>query len=84
MLPTLRLPQKRIRRTRPSPRGPGIDLRRSVRHSLRYGGDLVHLRRRGRMERPRPIVLIVDVSGSMAGVTTTQESWTPQAADSTL
>ena len=67
LLPTLRLPQKRTRRTRPSPRGPRIDLRRSVRHSLRYGGDLVHLRRRRRMERPRPIVLIVDVSGSMAG-----------------
>ena len=67
LLPTLRLPQKITRRTRPSPRGPRIDLRRSVRHSLRYGGDLVHLRRRRRMERPRPIVLIVDVSGSMAG-----------------
>ena len=67
LLPGLRLPQKRSRRTRPSPRGPRIDLRRSVRHSLRYEGDLVHLRRRIRVERPRPIVLIVDVSGSMAG-----------------
>ena len=51
----------------PSPRGPPIDLRRSVRHSLRYGGDPVQLRRRIRVERPRPTVLIVDVSGSMAG-----------------
>ena len=67
LLPGLRLPQKRSRRTRPSPRGPRIDLRRSVRHSLRYEGDLVRLRRRIRVERPRPIVLIVDVSGSMAG-----------------
>ena len=67
LLPGLRLPRKLSRRTRPSTRGPRIDLRRSVRHSLRHGGDLFHLRRRFRVERPRPIVLIVDVSGSMAG-----------------
>ena len=67
LLPELCLPRIRSRRTRPSPRGPWIDLRRSVRHSLRHGGDLVHLRRRRRVERPRPVVLIVDVSGSMAG-----------------
>ncbi len=67
LLPGLRLPRKRSRRTRPSPRGSQIDLRRSVRLSLRHSGDLIHLRRRLRVERPRPIVLIVDVSGSMAG-----------------
>ena len=67
LLPGLRLPRKLSRRTRPATRGPRIDLRRSVRHSLRHGGDLFHLRRRLRVERPRPIVLIVDVSGSMAG-----------------
>ena len=67
LLPGLRLPRKLSRRTRPSARGPRIDLRRSVRRSLRHGGDLFDLRRRLRVERPRPIVLIVDVSGSMAG-----------------
>lgn len=67
LLPSLRLPHKRSRRTQPFPRGPRIDLRRSVRHSLRFEGDLVHLHRRRRVERPRPIVLLVDVSGSMAG-----------------
>ena len=67
LLPGLRLPRRRSRRTRPSPRGTRIDLRRSVRLSLRHGGELIHLRRRLRVERPRPIVLIVDVSGSMAG-----------------
>lgn len=67
LLPSLRLPQRRSRRTRPSPRGRGIDLRRSVRRSLRCGGDLVELHRRRRIEQPRPVVLIVDVSGSMAG-----------------
>ena len=67
LLPGIRLPRKLSRRTRPSRRGPRIDLRRSVRLSLRHGGDLFSLRRRIRVERPRPIVLIVDVSGSMAG-----------------
>ncbi|MCY4367838.1 MAG: VWA domain-containing protein [bacterium] len=67
LLPGLHLPRKLSRRTRPSPRGPRIDLRRSVRDSLRHGGDLFRLRRRLRVERPRSIVLIVDVSGSMAG-----------------
>lgn len=67
LLPTLRVPQRSSRRTRPSLRGPRIDLRRSVRDSLRSGGDLIHLRRRRRVDRPRPVVLIVDVSGSMAG-----------------
>ena len=63
----VRLPRRLSRRTRPSPRGPRIDLRRSVRLSLRHGGDLFTLRRRLRVERPRQMVLIVDVSGSMAG-----------------
>lgn len=67
LLPDIRLPRKPSRRTRPSPRGPRIDLRRSVRLSLRHGGDLFTLRRRRRVEQFRPIVLIVDVSGSMAG-----------------
>ncbi len=67
LIPEVRIPKKRGRRTRPSSRGPRIDLRRSLRHSLRYGGDLVQLRYRRRLERPRSIVLIVDVSGSMAG-----------------
>lgn len=67
LLPSVRPPQKFSRRTRPSLRGSRVDLRRSIRHSLRYEGDLVHLRRRRRVERPRPLVLIVDVSGSMAG-----------------
>lgn len=47
---------------RPAPKGRGIDLRRSVRRSLRSGGDLAALRRRRRVERPRPVVLIGDVS----------------------
>ena len=42
------------------------DLRRTVRRALRSGGEPVALLRRGPGERPRRLVLLVDVSGSMA------------------
>ncbi len=47
--------------------GPGaaIDIRRAVRHNLRFGGELVALPRRRRRTRTRPLVLLCDVSGSM-------------------
>ena len=46
-------------------RGPLIDLRRALARSVRTGGDVVKLPRRRRRTRPRPIVLLCDVSGSM-------------------
>ena len=45
--------------------GPALDLRRVLRHNVRYGGELLDLPRRRRKEKPRPLVLICDVSGSM-------------------
>ena len=45
--------------------GPTVDVRRAVRHNLRFGGELVVLPRRTRRTRPRPLVLLCDVSGSM-------------------
>jgi uncharacterized protein with von Willebrand factor type A (vWA) domain len=55
------------RRTRRWVRGRGsrIDLRRAIAESLRTGGDVVKLARRTRRVRPRPLVLLCDVSGSM-------------------
>jgi len=55
------------RRTRRWVRGHGsrIDLRRAIAESLRTGGDVVKLGRRARRVRPRPLVLLCDVSGSM-------------------
>lgn len=44
--------------------GPRIDLRRAMRASLTTG-EIVRLPRRARTTRRRPIVLLVDVSGSM-------------------
>jgi hypothetical protein len=55
------------RRTRRWVRGRGsrIDLRRAIAESLRTGGDVVKLGRRARRARPRALVLLCDVSGSM-------------------
>jgi uncharacterized protein with von Willebrand factor type A (vWA) domain len=55
------------RRTRRWVRGRGsrIDLRRAIAESLRTGGDVVKLARRARRVRPRALVLLCDVSGSM-------------------
>jgi uncharacterized protein with von Willebrand factor type A (vWA) domain len=55
------------RRTRRWVRGRGsrIDLRRAIAQSLRTGGDMVNLARRARRVRPRALVLLCDVSGSM-------------------
>ena len=46
-------------------RGRRIDLRRALANSLRTGGEITTLPRRRRRTRPRPIVLLCDVSGSM-------------------
>jgi uncharacterized protein with von Willebrand factor type A (vWA) domain len=52
------------RRYRPSSRGP-LDPRRTVRAMLRRGGEPARLERRRRRVRPRRLVLVIDVSGSM-------------------
>ncbi|MCS7478497.1 VWA domain-containing protein [Umezawaea endophytica] len=59
-------PRRRSRRTRAATSGRLPDLRRTIRHALRTQGELVEVRRRRRRVRPRPLVLILDVSGSMA------------------
>ena len=59
--------QPGARRTRRWVRGRGarVDLRRAIAGSLRTGGDVVKLPRLTRRVRPRPLVLLCDVSGSM-------------------
>jgi uncharacterized protein with von Willebrand factor type A (vWA) domain len=55
------------RRTRPTRRRREVhDLRASIRASLRHGGELIERRWRAPAPRLRPLVLVVDVSGSMA------------------
>jgi hypothetical protein len=45
--------------------GAGLDLRQTLRRNLKYGGELLELARREPREKPRPVVLLCDVSGSM-------------------
>lgn len=54
------------RRYAPSPRGTRIDLQRLLRDAARHGGDIAALPRRTRRTRPEPLVVIVDISGSMS------------------
>ena len=62
-----RHPIRPSRRTRSSRRrGHAPDLRATVRESLRTGGEPLHRRWRARTTRPRQLVLVCDVSGSMA------------------
>ena len=58
------LGRRRTRRRRPG-KGPDLDLRRSMRRNTHLGGELVLLQTRRRTEKPRRLVLICDVSGSM-------------------
>ena len=59
-------PKRRTRRTRSAPSGRSPDLRRMVRESLRMHGEPAELFWRRRKIRLRPLILILDVSGSMA------------------
>jgi uncharacterized protein with von Willebrand factor type A (vWA) domain len=61
-----RLGQRNTRRLRPARRGDQLDLRRTVRRSLRTGGEPVVLARRTIRRKPRPLVIICDISGSMS------------------
>jgi uncharacterized protein len=58
-------PQRRSTRRRPRHRGQ-LDARRTLREELRRGGEPGQLRYRRRAQRPRRVVLLIDVSGSMS------------------
>jgi uncharacterized protein len=63
---TVRAPVERTRRTRPSTKGSAFDIRRTLRRSLRTQGEPFDRSFRARRSRTRPLVLILDISGSMA------------------
>ena len=60
-----RLPRRRGHRRMRARRGPFADLRRTLRDSVRSDGEVLRLGRLKRRLRPRKVLLLIDVSGSM-------------------
>jgi uncharacterized protein len=60
------LAEVKTRRLAPHVRGHLIDLRRTLRASLKGGGDFIDLRFIGPKTKPPPIVALLDISGSMS------------------
>lgn len=79
----LQPPRRRVRRTLPSARGRYPDLRRTIRRSLRTNGELLPPSWRTRRVRPRRLVLLLDVSGSMAGTSRALLQFSHSAASAT-
>ncbi len=61
----LATPLRRTRRHEQARHGRQIDMRRTLRGSLRTGGDPIRLARRRRRIAPRRLVMLCDISGSM-------------------
>ncbi len=59
-----KLGERRTRRLRPNAKG-RLNLRRVIRDNLRHGGEPIRLAFRQRVYRPRSLVILCDVSGSM-------------------
>ncbi|HLJ36196.1 MAG TPA: VWA domain-containing protein [Ktedonobacteraceae bacterium] len=53
-------------RKRPARHGSYPDMRRIVRRNLKYGAELIELTWRETKRKPRPLVIICDISGSMS------------------
>src|SRR4051812_12339493 len=67
----MRLPQAELktRRHTTDPRGRRIDMRKTLRQALRTEGEIINFHRLGRIEKPAPIVALLDISGSMSEYT---------------
>lgn len=59
------VPTIRSRRRTPARRGDRLDVRRVHREAWRTGGEIVRLRWRRHPQRQRPVLVLIDVSGSM-------------------
>jgi len=61
-LPIVAVPTRRFKL---DPSGWRVDLRRTLRQSLRGGGAMIDLARKRRLRRHPPLVILCDISGSM-------------------
>lgn len=59
-----KISERRTRRRHPG-KGEMLDLRRTLRRSLRAGGEIFQWSYREPKRKPRPLVIIADISGSM-------------------
>jgi uncharacterized protein with von Willebrand factor type A (vWA) domain len=68
LIARLRLPISEVqtRRFRPDTRGARIDLPATLRASMRGGAQIIALKRRSRITRHPPLVVLCDISGSMS------------------
>jgi hypothetical protein len=62
----LPIPEAQTRRFRADARGTDIDLRATLRASFRGGAQIIALKRRSRITRHPPLVVLCDISGSMS------------------
>jgi uncharacterized protein with von Willebrand factor type A (vWA) domain len=65
----LSIDEVRTRRLAPDPRGRQIDMRRTLRESLKAGGAIIDLKYRGPRTKTPPVVALLDISGSMSQYT---------------
>jgi len=65
----LSLDEMRTRRLVAHPRGHALDMRRTLRASMKAGGALIDLKYRGPGTRLPPLVALLDISGSMGEYT---------------
>jgi hypothetical protein len=65
----LALEAVRVRRLGPDPHGHLVDMRATLRASLKAGGGLIDLKYRGPKTRLPPVVALLDISGSMGEYT---------------
>jgi uncharacterized protein with von Willebrand factor type A (vWA) domain len=61
----LPVPAIEMRRMRPGMRGQQLHWARTIRHAAHTGGELLVLRRMQRTREPLPLLVLVDISGSM-------------------
>jgi hypothetical protein len=61
----LPLPRYAARRTRPGPHGARADWPLALQRAMRTGGELVQVPRLARQSQPLPLLVLLDVSGSM-------------------
>ena len=62
---TLAIPPRRTRRYRGPRKGTRPDLRRTMRQAQHYGGEVIQLSHKARVVRPRRLIVLCDISGSM-------------------